>query len=147
MLRELGYKEIEIYHMNEGHAAFVPFALLPEFNYKDEEVKKRCVFTTHTPIPEGHDIFDYKPAWKYAKEYLPWHIKNIAGVDRLSMTQMGFNFSKYKFGVSKKHGQISRQMFPGVNIDSITNGIHHRIWSGSTMQDLYNEYLPGWVDN
>ena len=40
---------------------------------------------------------------------------------------MGFNFSKYKFGVSKKHGQISRQMFPGVNIDSITNGIHHII--------------------
>lgn len=147
MLRELGYKDIETYHLNEGHASFVPLALLPECNWKDEEVRKKCVFTTHTPIPEGHDYFSYDFAQKYAKEYLPWHIKKIAGEEKLGMTQIGLNMSKYSFGVSKKHGEVSQKMFPQHRIHAITNGVHHRTWTGSTMQDLYNEYLPGWNEN
>lgn len=145
MLRELGYHEIKQYHMNEGHAAFVPLALLPEYDYKDEDVKKKCVFTTHTPVPAGHDHFDYPFAQQYASDYLPWHIQEIASTERLSMSHLALNMSHYAFGVSRKHGDVARNMFPNHSIDSITNGVHHLTWVGSIMKDLYNQYIPGWI--
>lgn len=147
MLNALGYKQIDCYHLNEGHAAFAPLALLPENNWKDDEVRKKTVFTTHTPIPEGHDIFDYKLAYKYADGYLPWHIRSISENENLHMTKLSLNMSKHSFAVSKKHAEVSRHMFPGYTIDSVTNGVHHRTWTASTMQDLYNEFLPGWIDD
>lgn len=147
MLRTLGYSNIETFHMNEGHAAFTPLALLQEQEYNDESVKQKCVFTTHTPVPAGHDYFDYEFAYKYAADYFPWHIRELASKDRLSMSHLALNMSKYSFGVSKKHGQVARNMFPGYEIDSITNGVYHRTWVGSIMQDLYNTYLPGWIEN
>jgi starch phosphorylase len=147
MLKALGYDKVDCYHLNEGHAALAPLALLPENNWKDEEVKKKMVFTTHTPIPEGHDIFDYDLAYKYADKYLPWHIRTLAGQDKLHMSNLALNMSKYTCGVSKKHAEVSHELFPGYKIDSITNGVHHRTWTASTMQDLYNEYLPGWIED
>lgn len=146
MLQEIGYTDIENYHMNEGHAAFVPLALMPELSYQDIEVKKKCVFTTHTPVPEGHDVFGYDFAYKYAGEYLPWHIKKIATQEKLHMTYLALNLSKYSFGVSQKHSLVAKHMFPGYNIDYITNGVHHRNWIGPIMQELYNTYLPGWIE-
>lgn len=144
MLRELGYHDIEQYHMNEGHAAFVPLALEQETNFNDEDVRKKCVFTTHTPIPEGHDQFAYEHAYKYAGEYLPWHIKQLASESSLHMTKLAMSLSHYTFGVSVKHGEVSRHLFPGREIHSITNGVHHRTWTCSNMQDLYNKYMPEW---
>jgi starch phosphorylase len=147
LLRQLGYRNIETYHMNEGHAAFVPLALMPEHNYQDDEIKKKCVFTTHTPVPAGHDSFDYDFAYKYASEYLPLHIRNIASHEKLHMSHLALNMSRYSFGVSKKHGAVARSMFPEHDIDSITNGVHHPFWVGSILQSLYNTYLPGWQEN
>lgn len=147
MLKKLGYEQVDCYHLNEGHAALAPLALLPDNNWKDDEVKKKCVFTTHTPIPEGHDIFSYEMTQKYADGYLPWHIKSLSDNDNLNMTRLALNMSKYTCGVSQKHGEVSRGMFPGYPIDSVTNGVHHRTWIASTMQDLYNEYLPGWIED
>jgi len=147
MLRTLGYKDIQIFHMNEGHSTFAPLELLAEKNYQDEAVRKQCVFTTHTPIPEGHDTFPYDMAQKYAGKYLPWHIKKLASEDVLNMTVLGLSMSKYSFGVSKKHGEVSQHMFPQFTVHAITNGVHHRTWTGSTKQDLYNEYLPGWIED
>lgn len=147
MLKKIGYESVDIYHMNEGHAAFVPLALMPDHNYQDADVKKKCVFTTHTPIPEGHDTFDYELAYTYGKSYFPWHIRKLAGEDRLDMTRLALNMSKYSFGVSQKHGEVSHNMFPGYPIGAITNGVHHRTWIGSTMQDLYNEHMPEWINN
>jgi starch phosphorylase len=147
MLRALGFQNIDIYHMNEGHAAFAPLALLPEMRYKDDEVRKHCVFTTHTPIPEGHDRFPYEDAYKYAGAYLPWHIRDLATTDSLHMTHLAMNTSKYSFGVSEKHGAVSRNMFPGKEIHHITNGVHHLTWTASNIQDVFNDYLPGWQEN
>lgn len=147
MLRELGYHDVKQYHMNEGHAAFVPLALLPENDWKDDEVRKKCVFTTHTPIPEGHDKFPYDFAYKYAGDYLPLHIKQLATEQELHTTHLAMNMSHYTFGVSQKHGEVTRQMFPGKDIHAITNGIHHRTWTCSNMQDLYNKYIPEWNQN
>ena len=78
MLRKLGYGDIRTYHMNEGHCAFVPLALLEEHEYQDAEVRSLCSFTTHTPIPEGHDTFDYDFAHQYADKYIPWHIRDLS---------------------------------------------------------------------
>jgi len=147
LLKKLGYHNIETYHMNEGHAAFVPLALLPEYNYQDEEVRKRCVFTTHTPVPAGHDMFEYDFAYRYMADYLPLHIRTIATEEKLHMTHLALNMSRYSFGVSKKHGAVARAMFPQHDIDSITNGVHHPFWTGSILQSLYNKYLPGWLEN
>ena len=145
MLRALGYTDIRTFHMNEGHASFVPLALLSENNFEDELVKKHCVFTTHTPIPEGHDRFSYDFAEKIAGDNLPWHIKKIASEKELHMTILGMSESKYIFGVSQKHGKVSQSMFPQFQIHAITNGVHHRTWIGTELANLYDKYLPEWI--
>lgn len=145
MLRALGYKDIKTFHMNEGHASFVPLEILREKGFKDEEAKALCVFTTHTPIPEGHDRFSYEHANKVAGENMPWHIQDLASKEELHMTKLGMSLSKYIFGVSEKHGRVSQAMFPQFNIGSITNGVHHRTWIGTELANLYDKYMPEWI--
>lgn len=147
MLRELGYRDIKTFHMNEGHASFVPLGLLSEHGFNDDEVKKLCVFTTHTPIPEGHDKFNYDYAYQIAGDILPWHIKKIASESELHMTILGMSMSKYIFGVSEKHGKVSSSMFPQFNINAITNGVHHRTWIGTELANLYDKHIPQWIHN
>jgi starch phosphorylase len=147
MLRALGYSEIKTFHMNEGHASFVPLELLSENNFDDEKVKEKCVFTTHTPIPEGHDRFSYDFSYKIAGDILPWHIKELASEQELHMTILGMSLSKYSFGVSQKHGKVSQNMFPQFHINAITNGVHHRTWVGTELANLYDKFLPEWVND
>jgi glycogen phosphorylase len=147
MLHDLGFTDIKTYHMNEGHCAFVPLALLPGHNFQDDDVRKLCAFTTHTPVPEGHDKFGYDFAHKMAGDILPWHIKNLATEEVLSMTHLAMNMSHKTFGVSRKHQKVSENLFPGHPIDYITNGVHHLTWTNAIMQDLYNQYIPGWVED
>lgn len=144
MLRALGYAEIGAYHMNEGHAAFLTLELLRERGWKDEDVRRSCAFTTHTPIEAGHDVFPYDLAWKIAGDNLPWHIRRIAGEDALSMTRLAMTMSRFTCGVSRIHAEVSREMFPGVAIDSITNGVHHVTWSSPEMQSLFDRKSSGW---
>ena len=146
MLRNLGYQDVKTFQMNEGHASFVSLALEEEFHYNDEEVKNKCVFVTHTPIPEGHDQFDYQFAWKIAGSYLPWHIKNLAGENSLHMTRLGMSLSKYSIAVSKMHEETSRGLFPEYKINSIINGVHHRTWIAPEMQNLYDKFIQGWME-
>ena len=147
MLRKLGYDDIGTFHMNEGHAAFLTLELLKERDYKDENVRPSCVFTTHTPIAAGHDVFDYDLAKKIVGEMLPWHIQKIAGQDRLSMTHLAMHLSHFTCGVSRVHGSVSRKMFPGEDIDYVTNGIHHLTWTSPEMQELFDKYMEGWRDD
>jgi glycogen phosphorylase len=147
MLRALGYKDIETFHMNEGHSAFLTLELLKERDFKDENVRKSCAFTTHTPIPAGHDIFDYDVAHQVVGDMLPWHIKDIAGQDRLSMTELAMNMSRFTCGVSEVHGEVTRRMFPGRQISAITNGVHHGHWASPQMQELFDKYIKGWRDS
>ncbi len=143
-LRALGHKNIETYHMNEGHAALLTLELLKERDFKDEEVKKSCVFTTHTPIPAGHDHFSYDTAHRIAGDLLPWHIKKIAGEDSLSMSELAFNMSHDSNAVSKKHKDITEHIFPGKNVLAITNGVHHLTWTSMPFKKLYDKYIPEW---
>jgi glycogen phosphorylase len=147
MLRALGYEDVDTFHMNEGHAAFLTLELLRERNFIDEDVKKSCAFTTHTPVKAGHDVFEYDIAYRILGDMLPWHIKNLAGQERLSMTHLAMHLSHYTCGVSKIHGEVSRAMFPGEDIDAITNGINHLFWASPEMQRLFDRYFPSWRDH
>ncbi len=147
LLRALGHEDIGTFHMNEGHAAFLTLELLRERDYEDENVRPSCVFTTHTPIAAGHDVFDYDLAHRIVGSMLPWHIKKIAGEDRLSMTRLAMHLSHYTCGVSRVHGAVSRSMFPGENIDFITNGVHHLTWASPEMQQLFDTHAPEWRED
>lgn len=147
MLKKLGYSHINTYHMNEGHCAFVPLALLEDHAYNDDEVRARCTFTSHTPIPEGHDIFDYEFAYQYAEKYLPWHIRDIAGQDKLHMTHLASTMSKKSFAVSEKHEKVMGHIFPNLEFHHITNGVHHRSWIHPSFQDVYETYIPGSLED
>nr|MDO8118272.1 alpha-glucan family phosphorylase [Candidatus Sigynarchaeota archaeon] len=144
MLNDLGYKDLKTYHMNEGHSAFLILELLEKYKSL-EEVKKRCVFTTHTPVRAGHDRFDYNLVCDVFRNKLPENIKKLAGEDELNMTILALNGSRYCNAVAEKHGDISRKMFPEYKIDHITNGIHMSYWLSPYMHQLFdNELGTAW---
>ncbi|MFH1867472.1 MAG: alpha-glucan family phosphorylase [Candidatus Omnitrophota bacterium] len=151
MIKELGYHQINRYHLNEGHASLLTLELLNQ-RKKDqepvwdiEEVRGMCVFTTHTPVPAGHDKFDYGLVHHLLGEFVPMDLlKQLAGQDMLHMTLLALNLSNYVNGVAKKHGKISREMFPGYHIESITNGVHSSTWVSSNFKELFDEHIPGW---
>ena len=158
MLRKLGF-QIKKYHMNEGHAAFLTLELLHDHKkdiesvwdedhiWDTEAVKDLCVFTTHTPVEAGHDKFSYELYDKVFNDYFPKNIlKKLAGEKNLNMTLLGFNLSKYVNGVAKKHGKVSQSMFPGYQINAITNGVHSYTWTCDSMKKIYDKYLPGWAN-
>jgi len=143
-IEALGYRTIDKYHMNEGHAALGTLELYDQF--KDvEKVREQCVFTTHTPVAAGHDQFDLPLARSMIGEIIPESLLHeFTFENKLNMTRLALFFSHYVNGVAKKHGEVSRQMFPGYAIDSITNGVHTPTWVSEPFQRLFDKYLPGW---
>jgi starch phosphorylase len=172
ILKTLGIKH-SVLHLNEGHSAFALLERIRErveegmsFDKAAEQVRKTSVFTTHTPVTAGHDIFPFHLMDKYFSHYYP-----ILGLSRESFLQLGVNpkettagfnmtafalkMSSYRNGVSKKHGEIARHMWQAlwpdrkeedVPIDSITNGIHVPTWTEPKIELLFNKYLsPNWL--
>ncbi len=151
MLRALGYTQIERFHMNEGHAAFLVLELLRErgtggtATWDFNEVRTRCIFTTHTPVPAGHDQFSYELVKQVLGEPVPLEvIQMLGGADRLNMTRLALNMSHYVNGVAKKHGEVSQELFPGYPIDSVTNGVHSATWTCDSVKTLFDRHIPGW---
>jgi glycogen phosphorylase len=153
LLRALGYKNVERFHMNEGHAALLALELFaeelahaPERREEAiESVKRRCVFTTHTPVAAGHDQF----ALDLARQVLSHEEVRALQVlgcchASLNMTSVGLQLSHYVNGVAKRHGELSRSMFPGYPISSITNGVHSATWTAPAFRSLYDQYIPDW---
>lgn len=158
MLRALGYQNIERFHMNEGHSSLLALELLDEEARKRgrqsvthddiEAVRKKCVFTTHTPVPAGQDQFALELVSRVLGRREVYDMKDVFCCDgRLNMTYLALNLSHYVNGVAKKHGDVSRLMFAGYNIDAITNGIHAATWAAESFQQLYDRYIPGWREN
>ena len=154
MLKKLGYHRISRYHMNEGHSSLLTVELLLERKRSHEPVwdmdgvRRMCVFTTHTPVPAGHDQFPYELVKNVLGEVIPLDfLQQIAGNDKLNMTLLALNLSHYVNGVAKEHGKVSREMFPGYHIDSITNGVHSSTWVCNCFKKLYNKYFPGWQND
>jgi len=147
ILKTLGYKTISKYHMNEGHAALGTLELFNLCN-DVEKVRQQCVFTTHTPIAAGHDQFALPLAKSMLGNILPdFIINDVTFENKLNMTRLALFFSHYVNGVAKKHGEVSRMMFPGYSIDSITNGVHSSTWVSESFKKLFNKTIPGWLSD
>ncbi|OEU71705.1 MAG: alpha-glucan phosphorylase [Desulfuromonadales bacterium C00003093] len=174
VLDQLGV-EHAILHLNEGHPAFVLLERIRErvakgMSYEDaaQEVKNTSVFTTHTPVPAGHEVFPFPLMEKYFGSY--W--KSL-GLGRETFFQLGTNpqapdagfnmtalalkMSAFRNAVSKRHGKVTRAMWRGfwpelaqdeIPIDHITNGIHVPKWLEPKMMLLFHKYLgPDWLAN
>ncbi len=144
MLEKFGCDKIHVYHMNEGHAALGTLELYDQF--KDiKKVRGKCVFTTHTPVAAGHDQFDLELAKTMIGNLLPDSILDeVTLYHKLNMTKLALFFSRYVNGVAKKHGEVSRMMFPEYSIHSITNGVHATTWVCQSFKDVFDKYMPGW---
>lgn len=154
-LHALGYGQLERYHMNEGHSSLLALELLDReagkagrkvFTHQEVElVRKKCVFTTHTPVSAGHDQFplDLVKRVLGRTEIFDMHeVFCCEGV--LNMTYLALNLSHYVNGVAKRHGEISQLMFARYRIDSITNGVHVASWASEPFAKLFDEHIPGW---
>jgi starch phosphorylase len=143
LLKSLGYNNIKAYHINEGHGSFATLELLKEFG-DIEKVKSSVTFTTHTPVPAGHDKFNYDLVKDVFRDELPSNIRELGGQNELNMTLLAMNLSRYQNGVSKKHGKISNEMFPEYNVDYITNGIHLPFWISKPVRKIFDRKWPNW---
>lgn len=166
-----------VYHMNEGHSAFLNLELIKNtirekqvsFDIARDIASSKTVFTTHTPVPAGNDIFPIELVEKYFKDFWPRLGLTREEFLKLGMKpcdnlEPGFNMgilalkiAGKKNGVSKLHGEVSRELFSEVwphiapnesPITYVTNGIHTCTWLAPKLKDLYNKYLiPYWQDN
>lgn len=178
MLRALNLQNIERFHMNEGHASLLTLELLDEeargagrttVTCTDiEAVREKCIFTTHTPVPAGHDQFPIELAYRVLgqrRDFLDMHdalcVELVSRILRrtdhfqdfeqvsqsgttLNLTFLALNLSRYINGVAKRHGEVARLLFAGYAIEAITNGVHATTWTSRPFQDLYDRHIPGW---
>ena len=155
ILDALNY-EVNVYHMNEGHAALLTVGLMElqlggQRNRVIEEqdtqaVRNRCVFTTHTPVPAGHDRFSREQAYRILGPQVAHLLERMGGFHdgMLNMTYVALASSRFVNGVAMQHGKISREMFPEYQIDAITNGVHAATWTAPPMQAIFDRSIPRW---
>ncbi|MBI1246229.1 alpha-glucan family phosphorylase [bacterium] len=155
VLRALGYTKLTRFHMNEGHAALLTMELLREQRTAEkrdnfvpsdiEAVRRQCVFTTHTPVPAGHDQFDLELADQVLGDRQACGVNDpICHANRLNMTYLALSLSHYINGVAKRHADVTRHMFADYKIDAITNGVHAATWVSEPFSRLFDRRIPGW---
>lgn len=160
LIQKLYPGQIETYHMNEGHSALLSLGLLErrlEQSFAGrlkqldiDGVRNMCIFTTHTPVPAGHDQFPRSLVSQVlGREQLGLLDEAEAWQgDALNMTYLALRFSGYVNGVAMRHGEVSRGMFPSYEISAITNGVHAITWTSPAFSELFDAYIPGWrTDN
>jgi starch phosphorylase len=157
LLRALGHTALHRFHMNEGHAALLALELLNErasaagreVTHDDvDAVRRLCVFTTHTPVPAGHDKFPLDLARRVLGPRREFEMKDVFCCEgALNMTFLALNLSHYVNGVAKRHGDVSQQIFSRYRIDSITNGVHAATWMSPHFQRLFDRYIAGWRED
>ena len=156
VLRALGYEAIERYHMNEGHSSLLVFELMTELTQQSgddkatsadlDNVRRQCVFTTHTPVAAGHDRFPASLAHRVLKQCHAFKdcFEQVCCDHELNLTHLALVASYYINGVARKHRETSRKMFEGYQIDFITNGVHTYTWASDAMRTLFNKKIPDW---
>ena len=175
LLRKLGLQP-SVFHLNEGHSAFLTLELTREliesegldFAAASERVRERCVFTTHTPVAAGHDEFSadligkafgnwYETALGLSREeFLALGRVNGSSEEAFGLTPLALRMCHSTNGVSRKHGEVSRElwqkMWPNrspneVPITSITNGVHPGTWVAPVMRRLYEQHVgDDWIE-
>ena len=169
--------EPEVYHCNEGHAAFTGLERMRymikdkglDFKEAVEVMRSSSLFTTHTPVPAGHDAFSEDQMYRFFSQYyndfnINWtdfmglgRIKKEDHDEKFSMSFLASRLSSRVNGVSKLHGKVSKEIFrplyPGyftdeVNVDYVTNGVHYPTWASTEWQMLYKEnFGDGFYEN
>jgi len=135
------------YHMNEGHSSLLTLELLKKNDFDANKVKNQCVFTTHTPVAAAFDKFSYDLISEVLETEVPEKVlKEYGGSDRLNMTLLALNLSKYTNGVTEAHMEYSRKLFPGYHIQEITNGVHSYTWTCPHFRRLFDKYIPRWAN-
>lgn len=160
LLRSIGSSSDGRFHMNEGHSALLSVTLLEwqlegrkpfELDDNDiEAVRRQCVFTTHTPVPAGHDRFPGDLVRRTLGETRFQLLEAAKCLEDggLNMTHLALRLSRFVNGVAMKHREVSLAMFPGFPIDSITNGVHAGTWTSPAFQALLDRRIPEWrTDN
>jgi glycogen phosphorylase/synthase len=166
-LKELGM-EADLYHINEGHAAFIGLERLRQYVMEEnlgfpealEIVRASSLFTTHTPVPAGHDSFDEDMLRSYIAHYpqrlnISWkQFMNLGKIhpenpsEKFSMSYLAANLSQEINGVSRLHGDVSRHIFNDIwkgylaeelNLGYVTNGVHYSTWTSKHWKELYNQ--------
>lgn len=155
ILDALDYQPV-VYHLNEGHAALLTVALLEQerhganVDHASEgdiaSVREQCVFTTHTPVPAGHDRFSREQAFRILGEERTRLLERVGTFHDglLNMTYIALRFSRFVNAVAMQHGKVSREMFPDYEISAITNGVHAGTWVSPSFRAAYDKHLPGW---
>ena len=159
ILQQMGYN-VHRYHMNEGHAALLALGLLERRLSQSfagrvkqldvDSVRSLCIFTTHTPVPAGHDEFTRELAQQVlgTERTALLTEASVWKGDVLNMTYLALQFSGYVNGVAMRHGEVSRDMFPAYVISAITNGVHALTWAAPSFKELFDRYIPAWrTDN
>ena len=143
VLRALGIAPA-VYHLNEGHSALVILALLESEPF--ERVRERCVFTTHTPVPAGHDHFSASLAAEVLGEERLRALSSheLLTNNHLDMTFLALRASRYTNAVSARHTQVARDMHPGFAIHTLTNGVHAGTWTSAPFHALFERHISGW---
>jgi starch phosphorylase len=161
ILEALGYVEdIVTYHMNEGHSALLVAAAMErrlgsrgaqEATPDDvAAVRPQFVFTTHTPVPAGHDRFSPELALSVLGSGRARLVESIGAMHdgMLNMSYLALSGSHYTNGVAMRHGEVSRVLFAGADIHAITNGVHAGRWTAPPFADLFDRHIPSWkADN
>lgn len=156
LLQALGYGEGTIHHLNEGHSALLTLQLLEcalegrqhfELDEADlDGVRRQCVFTTHTPVPAGHDKFGVEMVRRVLGDERVALLEGAGAVHdgMLNMTHLALHLTRFVNGVAMRHRDVSRGMFPEYPINSITNGVHAVTWTGPAMAALFDQRIPEW---
>ncbi|TDI41684.1 MAG: alpha-glucan family phosphorylase [Acidobacteria bacterium] len=157
MLHALGHDALETYHMNEGHSALLTLELMRRaaFDEGREElseedvfrVREGCVFTTHTPVAAGHDRFPLDLVRSVLGEVTWKRLEGLYAMTELNMTELALRHSRYVNGVARRHGDVTREMFDGYDVQAITNGVHAATWTSAPLSELFDRYVPGWRED
>jgi glycogen phosphorylase len=165
VLDTLGHRAISVHHLNEGHGSLVPVALLARrlagFDPASalsgglvaageadlEAVRRLCVFTTHTPVPAGHDRFPQEVAEAVLGKPVVDALRSfgcLEGDGTLNMTVLGMRCAGFVNGVSLRHRDVTREMFPEEHVEAVTNGVHSATWAAPATASLFDLHLPDW---
>ena len=156
LLQSMGYDAGMIYHLNEGHSALLTLQLLERelegrqhFELDDADldaVRHRCVFTTHTPVPAGHDKFPLDMVRHVLGDKRVALLEGSGGVHEgmLNMTHLALHLTRFVNGVAMRHRDVSRGMFPEYPVNSVTNGVHAVTWTGPEFAALFDRRIPEW---
>ena len=152
LLDKLGL-EVDGLHLNEGHCTFALLEMLGK-GWTREQLAKRVLFTTHTPVPAGHDRFEWEAVEEVLGDLLPADAKQLV-IDagdpeegrRISMSHLAVALSGPVNAVSNLNAWVASSMFADHHIAPITNGVHHITWTSPMMADLFDKQLPGWRED